>query len=58
MRGRVDGSLYELSEEIRLDKNIKHNIEILVDRLIVKPGIEKRLAESLEQVMERYRRIQ
>ena len=52
VRVRVDGSLYELSEEIRLDKNIKHNIEILVDRLIVKPGIEKRLAESLEQVME------
>ena len=38
---RFDGSLYELSEEIKLDKNIKHNIEIIVDRLVVKPGIEK-----------------
>ncbi len=52
VRVRIDGSLYELSEEIKLDKNSKHNIEILVDRLVVKPGIEKRLAESLEQVME------
>ncbi|MBR1899611.1 MAG: excinuclease ABC subunit UvrA [Lachnospiraceae bacterium] len=51
VRVRIDGSLYELSEEITLDKNIKHNIEILVDRLIVKPGIEKRLSESLEQVL-------
>ena len=51
VRVRIDGSLYELSEEIRLDKNIKHNIEILIDRLIVKPGIEKRLSESLEQVL-------
>ena len=51
VRVRIDGSLYELSEDIRLDKNIKHNIEILVDRLIVKPGIEKRLTESLEQVL-------
>ena len=51
VRVRIDGSLYDLSEEIKLDKNIKHNIEILVDRLIVKPGIEKRLSESLEQVM-------
>ena len=51
VRVRIDGSLYELSEEIKLDKNIKHNIEILVDRLVVKPGIEKRLSESLEQVM-------
>lgn len=52
VRVRIDGSLYELSEEIKLDKNIKHNIEILVDRLVIKPGIEKRLSESLEQVME------
>ncbi len=51
VRVRVDGNLYDLSEEIKLDKNIKHNIEILVDRLIVKPGIEKRLSESLEQVL-------
>ena len=51
VRVRIDGSLYELSEEIKLDKTIKHNIEILVDRLVVKPGIEKRLSESLEQVM-------
>ena len=41
VRVRIDGSLYELSEEIQLDKNIKHNIEIVVDRLVVKPGIEK-----------------
>ncbi len=52
VRVRIDGNLYDLSEEIKLDKNIKHNIEILVDRLVVKPGIEKRLSESLEQVME------
>ena len=52
VRVRIDGSLYELSEEIKLDKNIKHNIEILVDRLVIKPGIEKRFSESLEQVME------
>lgn len=52
VRVRIDGNLYELSEEIKLDKNIKHNIEILVDRLVIKPGIEKRLSESLEQVME------
>lgn len=52
VRVRIDGNLYELAEEIKLDKNIKHNIEILVDRLVVKPGIEKRLSESLEQVME------
>ena len=51
VRVRVDGSLYELSEEIRLEKNIKHNIEILVDRLIVKEGIGKRLSESLEQAL-------
>lgn len=52
VRVRVDGSLYELSEEIKLDKNIKHNIEIIVDRLVVKEGIEKRLADSLESVLE------
>ena len=52
VRVQVDGSLYELSEEIKLDKNIKHNIEIIVDRLIVKPGIEKRLTDSLETVLE------
>lgn len=47
----VDGNLYELSEDIPLDKNIKHNIEIVVDRLIVKPGIEKRLTDSIENVL-------
>ena len=47
VRARVDGNLYELSEEIKLEKNIKHNIEIVVDRLIVKPGIERRLTDSL-----------
>ena len=51
VRVRVDGNLYELSEEIVLDKNIKHNIEIIVDRLVVKPGIEKRLANSIESVL-------
>ncbi len=51
VRVRVDGSLYELTEEIRLDKNIKHNIEIVVDRLVVKPGIERRLADSIESVL-------
>lgn len=51
VRVRVDGSLYELSEEISLDKNKKHNIEIIVDRLIVKPGIEKRLTDSIESVL-------
>ena len=51
VRVRIDGSLYELSEEIKLDKNIKHNIAIIVDRLIVKPGIEKRLTDSLETVL-------
>ncbi|MCM1284275.1 MAG: excinuclease ABC subunit UvrA [Muribaculaceae bacterium] len=48
----VDGSLYELSEEIPLEKNIKHNIDIVVDRLVIKEGIEKRLADSLENVFE------
>ena len=52
VRVRVDGNLYELSEEITLDKNIKHNIEIIVDRLVVKPGIEKRLTDSVENVLE------
>ena len=52
VRIRIDGNLYELSEEIRLDKNIKHNIEILVDRLVVKEGISKRLSESLEQALQ------
>ena len=51
VRVRVDGNLYELSEEIVLDKNIKHNIEIIVDRLVVKPGIEKRLTDSIENVL-------
>ena len=52
MRVQIDGSMYELSEEIKLDKNIKHNIEIIVDRLVVKPGIEKRLADSIETVLD------
>ncbi len=52
VRARVDGSLYELTEEIKLDKNIKHNIEIVVDRLVVKPGIERRLTDSVENVLE------
>ena len=51
VRVQIDGSLYELSEEISLDKNLKHNIEIMVDRLVVKPGIEKRLSDSIETVM-------
>ncbi len=51
VRVRVDGSLYELSEEIKLDKNIKHNIEIIVDRLVVKEGIERRLTDSMENVL-------
>ena len=51
VRVRVDGNLYELSEEIMLDKNIKHSIEIIVDRLVVKPGIEKRLTDSIENVL-------
>ena len=52
VRVQIDGSLYELSEEIKLDKNVKHNIEIIVDRLVVKPGIEKRLADSIETVLD------
>ena len=51
VRVRVDGSLYELTEEIKLDKNIKHNIEIVVDRLVVKEGIARRLADSIENVL-------
>ena len=51
VRARIDGSLYELSEEIKLEKNVKHNIEIVVDRLVVKGGIEKRLTDSIETVM-------
>ena len=51
VRVRVDGNLYELSEDIALDKNIKHNIEIIVDRLVVKPGIEKRMTDSVESVL-------
>ena len=52
MRVIVDGSMYELSEDIPMEKNIKHNIDIVVDRLVVKPGIEKRLTDSLENVFE------
>ena len=52
VRVRVDGNLYELSEQIELDKNIKHNIEIIVDRLVVRPGIEKRMTDSVENVLE------
>ena len=52
VRVRVDGNLYELTEEIPLDKNIKHNIEIIVDRLVVRQGIEKRMTDSIENVLE------
>ena len=51
VRVMIDGSLYELSEEIQLDKNIKHNIEIVVDRLVIKDGIQKRLTDSVESVL-------
>ena len=51
VRVRIDGNMYELSEDIALEKNIKHNIEIVVDRLIVRPGIEKRLTDSVESVL-------
>ncbi len=51
VRVRIDGNLYELSEEIKLEKNIKHNIEVVVDRLVVREGIEKRLTDSIETVM-------
>ena len=52
VRVQVDGNTYELTEEIKLDKNKKHNIEIVVDRLVVKEGIEKRLTDSIENVLE------
>lgn len=52
VRVEIDGSVYQLSEEIKLDKNIKHNIAIIVDRLVVKPGIEKRLTDSIETVLD------
>ncbi|MCD7885082.1 MAG: excinuclease ABC subunit UvrA [Lachnospiraceae bacterium] len=52
VRVRIDGNMYDLSEEIKLEKNIKHNIEIVVDRLVVKPGIEKRLTDSMETVLQ------
>ena len=51
VRARIDGNLYELTEEITLDKNIKHTIEIIVDRLVVRPGIEKRMTDSIETVL-------
>jgi len=51
VRVRIDGNAYELTEEIKLEKNIKHNIDIVVDRLVVKPGIERRLADSIESVL-------
>ncbi|MCI8716931.1 MAG: excinuclease ABC subunit UvrA [Lachnospiraceae bacterium] len=51
VRARIDGNMYELTEEITLDKNIKHNIEIVVDRLAIKPGIENRLTDSIENVL-------
>ena len=52
VRVRIDGSMYELTEEITLDKNLKHNIDIIVDRLVVKEGIQRRLADSVENVLE------
>lgn len=52
VRVRIDGNLYELTEEITLDKNLKHNIDIIVDRLVVKEGIQRRLADSIENVLE------
>jgi len=52
VRVRIDGSMYELTEEIHLDKNIKHNIDIVVDRLVVKDGIQRRLTDSIENVLE------
>ena len=51
VRVMIDGNRYELSEEIQLDKNLKHNIEIVVDRLVIKEGIQKRLADSIESVL-------
>ena len=52
VRVQIDGSVYELTEEISLDKNKKHNIEVVVDRLVGKEGIEKRLVDSIENVLE------
>lgn len=52
VRVRIDGNLYELSEEIKLEKNIKHTIEIIVDRLVIKEGIERRLSDSIETVLD------
>ncbi len=52
VRALIDGSMYELEENIELDKNIKHTIEVVVDRLVVKPGIEKRLTDSIENVLQ------
>lgn len=52
VRVRIDGNLYELSEDIKLEKNIKHNIEIIVDRLVIKDGIQRRLTDSIESVLE------
>ena len=52
VRVRIDGSMYELEEEIKLDKNIKHNIEIVIDRLVVKPEIQRRLTDSIENALE------
>lgn len=52
VRVRIDGNLYELTEEITLDKNLKHNIDIIVDRLVVKEGIQRRLADSIENVLD------
>lgn len=52
VRVRIDGNLYELSEEIKLDKNIKHNIEVVVDRLVIKEGMERRLTDSIENVLD------
>ena len=51
VRVRVDGNMYELSEEIKLDKNIKHSIEIVIDRLSIREGIEKRLTDSIENAL-------
>ena len=51
VRVRIDGSLYELSEEITLEKNIRHTVEIIVDRLIIRPGVERRLTDSIESVL-------
>ena len=52
VRVRIDGSMYELTEDISLEKNIKHNIDIIVDRLVVKDGIQRRLADSIENVLD------